>query len=232
MQGKDPFAELSSETLGKMAREKLPGYEIAWNTLVERHHKPLIRHLLFMFQGDLNLIEDAVQETWINLYRRIHTFKGDNFKAWLTRSAKHEVLRLKQKNNRVIQLNPDEPALKRLLTEDGPSPSNHSALDSTSIDIENNVLKNDEDRENRGIKQILKLAYESSLCDELKENIERFIYCLKKLSKTKREIFISILEGFSEKQIGRILRIPTGTVKSRKSDLKDSMTQCMKPSGR
>lgn len=55
--------------------------------LVERHGDTLLR-FCYLYLNDLQLAEDAVQETYLKAYRAFHTFRGESSEAtWLTAIA-------------------------------------------------------------------------------------------------------------------------------------------------
>lgn len=55
--------------------------------LVKRHGDTLLR-FCYLYLGDLQLAEDAVQETYLKAYRNWHTFRGESSeRTWLTAIA-------------------------------------------------------------------------------------------------------------------------------------------------
>lgn len=63
------------------------GNRNAFSQLVKRHQKALLR-LCYRFLKDLDLAEDVVQETFIKVFDRIHTFEARaSFKSWLYQIA-------------------------------------------------------------------------------------------------------------------------------------------------
>lgn len=55
--------------------------------LVERHGDTLLR-FCYLYLNDLQLAEDAVQETYLRAYRNFHTFRGESSElTWLTAIA-------------------------------------------------------------------------------------------------------------------------------------------------
>ncbi|MBW3622517.1 MAG: RNA polymerase sigma factor [Armatimonadetes bacterium] len=64
----------------------------AWQTLVERHHRPLysIAHRILLNPEDA---EDAVQDAWVRITRSLPRFDGRaSFRTWATRIVLHRSL--------------------------------------------------------------------------------------------------------------------------------------------
>ena len=61
----------------------------AFEDLVDRYQKPLLR-MCILYLCDKSLAEDAVQETFIKVYRSMDSFRGDSSeKTWIMRIAMH-----------------------------------------------------------------------------------------------------------------------------------------------
>ncbi len=58
----------------------------AFNTLVLRY-QDIVYAVTYRIMGDPASADDGTQEAFINAYRRIETYRGGNFKAWLLRVA-------------------------------------------------------------------------------------------------------------------------------------------------
>jgi len=58
----------------------------AFNTLVV-HYQDYLVSLAARITGDLDSAQDAVQEAFFSAYRNLAAFRGDSFRAWLTRIA-------------------------------------------------------------------------------------------------------------------------------------------------
>lgn len=221
---------LSSEELAIRARDKLPDYEIAWSILVKRHHKEVCILLDFCFQIQFQTIQDIVQETWINLYRRIQTFKGNNFKAWFITSAKREALRYLSKTPKQNFFSIEEgsfvaePSKNKDQTVEALTP--HENLELSEV-----KSKTAAENGNKAINRVSRIAawiYTSSLPENIKENIDKLIDCVKKLPPKSRELFVYIMEGYQGITIAEIFGIPVGTIKSRKNKLIRLLSKCLK----
>jgi RNA polymerase sigma-70 factor, ECF subfamily len=87
----DPDAELVAAARG--------GDLAAFNSLVERYQDYLLA-LATRITGDRDAAADAVQEAFFSAYRNIGSFRGERFRAWLTRitvNAATDVLRLRKR---------------------------------------------------------------------------------------------------------------------------------------
>jgi RNA polymerase sigma-70 factor (ECF subfamily) len=68
------------------------GDEAALEALVERHHRPLLRHARLRV-ADPDAAEDVVQETWIAALRGLAAFEGrSTFRTWLFRIAEKRAI--------------------------------------------------------------------------------------------------------------------------------------------
>ena len=64
-----------------------PETEELFDRLVEEYQLPL-KHLCFMYLRDLSLAEDAVQETFLKVYRRLEGFRAESSaKTWIMKIA-------------------------------------------------------------------------------------------------------------------------------------------------
>jgi RNA polymerase sigma-70 factor (ECF subfamily) len=69
-------------------------------------HQQRIYTMCFRMLGDSDAGADATQDTFISAFRKIHTFRGGSFRAWITRIATntcYDVLR-KRKRHPTISL--------------------------------------------------------------------------------------------------------------------------------
>ncbi len=70
---------------GQLVRSSRKGNLDAFNTLVEVYQRQVYNLCLRMLGPAA--AEDAAQETFITAYRRLSSFRGGNFRAWLLRIA-------------------------------------------------------------------------------------------------------------------------------------------------
>lgn len=75
----------------ELIREALGGNQQAYTTLYEQEHRKIKLVLLGMSGG--KDVDDLVQDTFVNAFRYLHTFKGDaKFSTWLHRIARNQFL--------------------------------------------------------------------------------------------------------------------------------------------
>jgi RNA polymerase sigma-70 factor (ECF subfamily) len=73
----------------ELLREWQQGSAGALEALVQRHHAPLLAHLIRL-TGDVFLAEDLTQETFVRLVRESHTYRYPrSFKPWFYTIARH-----------------------------------------------------------------------------------------------------------------------------------------------
>ena len=97
---------LSSE--GQLVVRAKEGDEQAFSALFERH-KRRVYSLCVLMTSDASLAEDLTQDAFIQVFRRLDTFRGDSaFSTWLYRVAVNTVLMsLRKRQPRQVSL--DEP---------------------------------------------------------------------------------------------------------------------------
>jgi len=69
-----------------LLRDSLAGDLDAFNRLVELHQR-LVFNICLRMLGSPAAAEDATQEAFISAWRNISSFRGQSFRAWLTRIA-------------------------------------------------------------------------------------------------------------------------------------------------
>ncbi|MDC0598411.1 RNA polymerase sigma factor [Gammaproteobacteria bacterium] len=87
--------EISDQEL--VARVVATKNTVAFETLVKRHQL-LIRNWLRQLSSDYSNADDIAQETFIQAWKKIHTFRGEGeFKSWLIKIAYTNFLQSKRK---------------------------------------------------------------------------------------------------------------------------------------
>lgn len=81
----------SAEEIRKAAKNLSKGGAEAFRALYEKYNANVYRFCLRML-GDESMAKDAFQETFIKVYEKRETFKGENFAAWLFTIARHTCL--------------------------------------------------------------------------------------------------------------------------------------------
>ena len=171
----------------------------AFEVLVTRHQKKML-NIVYRITGDYDDACEVVQESFLSAYRAIRKFRGDaKFSTWLTGiTVNHAKNRLKQTQSR---------SYHEVLSLDDPveTESGQITLDPPS-------------QEASAIEQL-----------EQKEVQEKVQECIGGLDKDQRAVLVlRDIEEFSYDEIGRILKIPDGTVKSRLSRARDALKDCLK----
>ncbi len=97
----------------KLVEESLAGSELAFSELVERYQERLLRYLLTR-SGNRADAEDAVQDTFISVYRYLYSYNPRwRFSTWIYRIAIRNAAR---------QLKGDVLAVDEIADEDAPDP--------------------------------------------------------------------------------------------------------------
>jgi RNA polymerase sigma-70 factor, ECF subfamily len=179
-----PYAECSDEELLDLFRQ---GTQEAFGAMVRRYEGELYGYLR-RYLGDRDLADDVFQNTFLQLYTKIHQYEtGRPVKPWLYAIATNQAIDALRRQNRhqTVRLHPegdeagdaDTPQLLTLLESRGPSP-----------------LEQLQDEER---KQTIRAGVEK-LPDFLKQ-----------------VVLLAYYQGLKYKEVASILDIPVGTVKSR-----------------
>lgn len=75
-----------AEDEAQLIRDAQAGDLEAFNALVLRYQDS-VYSVTFRIMGDASSADDGTQEAFINAYRRLDTYRGGNFRAWLLRVA-------------------------------------------------------------------------------------------------------------------------------------------------
>ena len=175
------------------------GHIDAFEMLVERHQKKMI-NIAYRMTGNYDEACDITQEAFLSAYRAIKKFRGEaKFSTWLTGiTINHAKNRLRQMQSQ---------SYHEVVSLDDPveTVSNRPAYDPPS-------------REATAIEQL-----------EQKEVQTKVQGCINILdTEYKQVLVLRDIEGFSYEEIGDILKIPDGTVKSRLYRARDSVKSCLK----
>jgi RNA polymerase sigma-70 factor (ECF subfamily) len=171
----------------------------AFEVLVEKHQKKML-NIVYRMTGDYDDACEVVQEAFLSAYRAIRKFRGDaKFSTWLTGiTVNHAKNRLRQTQSR---------SYHEVVSIDDPveTESGQIAFDNPS-------------QATSAIEQL-----------EQREVQEKVQECIGGLDKDQREVLVlRDIEEFSYDEIGHILKIPDGTVKSRLSRARDALKDCLK----
>jgi len=158
----------------------------AFAFLVRRHQKKML-NIAYRMIGDYDEACDVVQEAFLSAWRAIGKFRGDaRFSTWLCG----------------IVLNH---ARSRLAQQAARSRGEGPSLDDPATSAEDRFLNETCCREASVIEQI-----------EKRERDAKVQECINALEGEQREVLVlRDIQGFSYEEIGAMLKLPAGTVKSR-----------------
>lgn len=170
----------------------------AFEVLVDRHQKRML-NLAYRMLGDYDEACDVVQEAFISAYRAIRSFRRDaKFSTWLYGIVvNHSKNRLKQMESR-------------------------SRHESTSLD---DPIESDERSLQRQIRDCGESAVEQLEKKEIEARVQE---CIRVLDTGYREVLVlRDIQGFSYEEIGEMLKLPEGTVKSRLFRARNALKDCL-----
>lgn len=103
-----------------LARRAGLGDSDAFTELFQRHFHPSFRYALHMLDGEEQLAQDAVQDTWIKAWRHLPDFRGDSrFQTWLFKILARVVLDARRHRRPVVM---NDEALAPLVEQLGQAP--------------------------------------------------------------------------------------------------------------
>jgi RNA polymerase sigma-70 factor (ECF subfamily) len=171
----------------------------AFELLVVRHQKRML-NIAFRLMGDYDDACEVVQDAFVSVYKNIKTFRGEaKFATWLT----------------AITMNLSKNRLKQM--------KSRQRLVAFSLD--------DPIRTEDGQMAVDPPSKEPSVLDQLiKRDVQnRIEECIKKLDHLFREVLIlRDMQDFSYEEIGSMLKIREGTVKSRLFRAREIVKDCLK----
>lgn len=171
----------------------------AFEQLVTKHEKRML-NIAYRLIGDYDEACEVVQDAFVSAHRNIRTFRGDSkFTTWLT----------------AITVNLSKNRLKQLISRKG-----HEAYS-----LDDPVESND------GKVTIDPLSKDPSVLDRLeKSDVQsRVQNCIKALDPAFREVLVlRDLQDLSYEEIGNLLKLHGGTVKSRLFRAREMVKDCLK----
>ena len=116
---------------GRLTQRLRNGDSEAFREFVTQHHSALLRRARAVL-SDYSLGEDAVQETWLAVFRGIHNFEGRcSLRTWLFSILDNRAKSLVKRKHRTVSLTPEMmSAIEGLTVFDGLSRSSPT-IDST-----------------------------------------------------------------------------------------------------
>jgi RNA polymerase sigma-70 factor (ECF subfamily) len=171
----------------------------AFEQLVTKHQKKML-NIAYRLIGDYDDACEVMQDAFVSAYRNIKTFRGDaKFTTWLT----------------TITLNLSKNRLKQMRSR-----QSHEAY---SL---NDPIQTDD-----GTMTIDPPSKEPSVLDrmETQDIRTRVQDCIKALDADFREVLVlRDMQDFSYEEIGHMLKVREGTVKSRLFRARDMVKDCLK----
>ena len=158
----------------------------AFSVLVRRHQKKML-NIAFRMIGDYDEACDVVQEAFLSAWRAIGKFRGEaRFSTWLCGIVlNHARSHMTQKAAR--------------------SRREAGSLDDPVKSKDGSLLKEPSSREESVLERLEKRELEAKVQD-----------CIGALDGEQREVLVlRDIQGFSYEEIGGMLKLPEGTVKSR-----------------
>jgi RNA polymerase sigma-70 factor (ECF subfamily) len=171
----------------------------AFEVLVYRHQKRMF-NLAYRMIGDYEEAANLVQDAFLAAYRSLKSFKGKSrFSTWLySILINHCKNRLKQL--RVQRLHEAFSLNEPLLSPEGQIQSDPPSNDPSAL----------EDLETKDIQ-------------------EKVQGCIGRLDSPFQEVLIlRDIQGFSYEEIGEMLNLPEGTIKSRLFRAREALKDCLK----
>ncbi len=171
----------------------------AFERLVTKHQKRML-NIAYRLIGDYDDACEVVQDSFVSAYKGIRTFRGEaKFSTWLT----------------TITLNLAKNRLKRMKSQ--------QAHEVFSLD---DPIETDNGRMSIAIP-----SGEPSALDQLETRAvqERVQNCIKALEPDFREVLVlRDMQDFSYEEIGNMLKVREGTVKSRLFRAREMVKDCLK----
>jgi RNA polymerase sigma-70 factor, ECF subfamily len=171
----------------------------AFEVLVRRHQKRMF-NIAYRMLGDQEEAANTVQDAFLSAYRGIKNFKREaQFSTWLySIIVNHCRNRLKQLQT---QRHHESFSLDDpISTDDGQIQADPASKDPSALEVL-----------------------------EKKDIQEKVQGCISKLEGSFREaLILRDIQGFSYEEIGQMLHLPEGTVKSRLFRARDALKDCLK----
>ena len=171
----------------------------AFRPLVERHQKKML-NIAYRMMGDYEAASEVVQDAFLHAYKAIRKFKGEaRFSTWLCR----------------IVINLSKNRIRQMKTQ---SEREGVSLDAPIETEDGQVSQDPPSEEPSALEQM-----------ERKEVQTAVQMCINALESDFREVLVlRDIQGLSYDEIGEILEIPGGTVKSRLFRARDALKEGLK----
>ncbi len=204
--GTNQAGSVSYNTPGAVSDDDAPlaercrkGDQSAFELLVARHQKRML-NIAFRVIGDYEEACESVQDAFVAAYRNIGSFRGDaKFSTWLT------TITLNQARNRLKQV--------------------RSRTNRISLSLDTPVATGD------GELRVDPPSRDASPLDRLeqRDRSARVRECVQALVPEFREVIVlRDLQDLSYDEIGAVLKVREGTVKSRLFRAREAVKDCLK----
>ena len=178
--------ENMSDNIENLVTLAINGDQDAFSELVILFQKPVF-YTVYRVVRDRGMADDITQEIFLRVYKKMKDLKKpSSFKSWLLRAAMNRAIDCKRKMSREGE--------KVFLIDDF-SILGQGACDPSSGGISQNSVE------------------EKERLEELQSELHNAIESLP--DNQKKVLLLSMNDGMSQGEIGKILGIPGGTVKSR-----------------
>jgi len=175
-----------SDNIENLVTLAINGDQDAFSELVILFQKPVF-YTVYRVVRDRGMADDITQEIFLRVYKKMKDLKKpSSFKSWLLRAAMNRAIDCKRKMSREGE--------KVFLIDDF-SILGQGACDPSSGGISQNSVE------------------EKERLEELQSELHNAIESLP--DNQKKVLLLSMNDGMSQGEIGKILGIPGGTVKSR-----------------
>lgn len=171
----------------------------AFEALVAKYQKRML-NIAFRFLGDYDEACEVVQDAFVSAYRNLKGFRAESkFSTWLT----------------AITMNLSRNRLKRMKLHQSRVPV---SLDAPVRTASGEVMPDPPDRGPSVLDRMEKRDVQAKVHD-----------CIKALDPDFREVLVlRDMQDFSYEEIGSMLKVAAGTVKSRLFRARESIKDCLK----
>jgi len=171
----------------------------AFETLVNRHQKRML-NIAYRLTNDYEEACEAVQDAFLSAYKNLDSFRGESkFTTWLT----------------AITVNLSKNRLKQMRSRHG---LEAFSLDEPVLTDEGQMIFELPSKEQSAVNML-----------EQQEVQQKVQSCVKALADDFREILVlRDLQDFSYNEIGSMMKMPEGTVKSRLFRAREMVKDCLK----
>jgi RNA polymerase sigma-70 factor (ECF subfamily) len=171
----------------------------AFEALVAKYQKRML-NIAFRFLGDYDDASEVVQDAFVSAHRNLKGFRAESkFSTWLT----------------AITMNLSRNRLKRMKLHQARVPV---SLDAPIQTASGEMMPDPPDREPSILDRMEKRDIQAKVQD-----------CIKELEPDFREVLVlRDMQDFSYEEIGGMLKVAAGTVKSRLFRARESVKDCLK----